>query len=154
VDLVFELIPIVGVAGANLAKWWTRRRATTIVVSEDARDQLGDASEILLSPKLVRALEHGDGMELVAEVEDRAAPVPELTMAEIPDIATGQSRWTRDNVTFALLVFFSLGGFVWSLITLSTNASEANKYAATATISFIFGQWLRPDLLRIRGAKG
>lgn len=152
-DLLIELIPIVGVAGANLAKWWTRRRATTIVVSEDARDQLGDASEVLLSPELVRALEHGDGMELVAEVEDRAAAVPELTTAEAAILA-GQARWTRDNVTYGLLVFFSLGGFVWSLITLSTDASEANKYAATATISFIFGQWLRPDLLRKGGAKG
>jgi hypothetical protein len=153
-DLLLELIPIFGVAGANLAKWWTRRRATTIILSEDAREQLGDASEILLSPELVRALEQGNVMKLVAEVEDRAATVPELTTAEVAAATAGRSRWTRDNVTFGLLVFFSVGGFVWSLITLSTDASEANKYAATATISFIFGQWLRPDLLRMGGAKG
>jgi len=61
---------------------------------------------------------------------------------------TRGSRWTREDLTFAAVFFFSAAGFIWSVVILSIDSSTDAKYGATATLGWIFGYWFQPDLLR------
>jgi hypothetical protein len=85
-------------------------------------------------------MESTGGTTVVAEVKQAPDHEPELVPAE-------PSRLTRSNVTFALVVLFSVAGFAWSVVILSTNSSSEAKYGATATIGWVFGYWFQPGLL-------
>jgi hypothetical protein len=145
-DIVTSLIPVVGLAVSTAVRMWQRSHASTIVIPEEALERLGNAPEVTLSPELIRRLEHGTGSDVVTDVEEGASAVPELTPAR-EGVGTRPSRWTRETITFGAVLLFSVGGFVWSLVVLSTHASSEAKYGATATLGWIFGYWFRPDIL-------
>ena len=146
-DLILALVPIFGVAASTAARWWGRRNESTILIPEDVRERLGNAPTITLSPELVRELEGGESQELLADVEEGSSPVRELRSATETAKVKG-SAWTRENVTFAAVLFFSFAGFVWSVVVLSIDSSSEAKYGATATIGWVFGYWFNPGLLR------
>ncbi len=147
-DLPIELIPLVGIMVSTIVRWWKTRRAAVIVVTGEQRDRLGDADSISLSPELVHRLEGEPGGSVFAEVRLTPSSEPELTTAP-PD----RRGLPRGDITFLLVVLFSVVGFVWSIVVLSLHSSSSvDTDAATATLGWMVGYWFRPELLQRRSS--
>lgn len=142
VEFLIELIPLFGLALATISRWWHSRGTTVIAVPEEERGRLGKTKSVSLSPDLVRRLEEGAETTVVTVVEQEPGHETKLAPARAK-----RARLTRSSVTYGLVVFFSVTGFAWSIITLSTHSSTEAKYGATATLGWVFGYWFRPEVL-------
>jgi len=141
-EFLIELIPVIGLAAAAIARRWQSRRTTTISVAGEERERMREAENVSLSPDLVQRMEGTSGSTVVAEVKREPGNEAELVPA-----GARPSRLTRANVTFALVILFSVAGFAWSIVTLSTNSSSEAKYGATATLGWVFGYWFQPGII-------